>query len=288
MRGAALLLAACAVSATGCRDGVQAPRTTSVEKTRILAFWESYRQATERRVVRDFESAVARYTEALTLDPRHEDSLYYLGQCERERGRVAQARSAFERLLTVNPRSGRGHLALGALLASPDPGDPLDLSGAESHFRTAHDINAEETGPMVRLAEVLIVSDRAQEARTWLEAAVRTNARSVEAALLAAALAWSDGDRAAARRLADVAQAAAQAVAPVRGVLNEGDRRAARSRAAPPALENPMGRMLFGNALAGVRASMGSSGSRVDLAALWSAVSRARSDHARRAARSTS
>ena len=288
-RAATLALLAAAMAAPACRGRVDALRTDgTTDKARVLAFWQTYQTATERRVARDFEAAAGAYRQALALEPRHEDSLYYLGQCERERGRTAAARQAFERLVELDPRSGRGHLALGALLASPDSAEPVDLAGAEAHFRRAHEINGEETGPMVRLAEVLMVGGRAREARSWLEAAARTNPKSIEAALLAASLAWEAGDRAAARRLAEAAQAAARAEAPVRGVLSEGDRRPApaQARGAPPPLENPMGRMLFSQALAEARARISAAdGSPLDLVGLSRAIARERVEHARRAER---
>jgi tetratricopeptide (TPR) repeat protein len=283
----ALLVAAGASSA--CRSRADALRADATgEKAHVLQFWQEYQAATERRIAGDFEAATLRYRQALALEPRHEDSLYYLGQCERQRGRTAEARDAFERLVLLNPLSGRGHLALGALLASPDPAEPVDLARAEAHFRRAHEINGEETGPMVRLAEVLIVDGRMREARTWLEAAVRTNAKSVEAALLAASLAWEAGDRAGAKRLAEAAQAAARTETPVKGVLSEGDRKPARAaaRIAAPPLENPMGRLLFGEALASARLETSAGdGRRIDLEALARAVSRTRKECLRRAAR---
>ena len=69
-----------------------------------------------------------------------------------QRGEPGPARAAFERLVTLNPESARGHLALGALLASPDPEEPMDLEAAEGHLSRAHEINGEETGPSCALA----------------------------------------------------------------------------------------------------------------------------------------
>lgn len=101
---------------------------------------------------------------------------------------------------------------------------------------------------MLRLGEVLIVQDRPEEARTWLEAAARTNPKSVEAAFLLGYLLWEAGDRRGANVHLERAARAARTDAPTKGVLGEGDRKAAfaagPARAAPP-LREPMGRTLF-------------------------------------------
>lgn len=199
------------------------------------------------RTAGEYEKAAHAYEDALRIDPRHEDSLYYLGHCRRERHDTAAARRAFSRLVEVNPASTRGHLALAALLAAPEGTQPLDLEGAEAHLRRAHEINREETGAMLRLGEVLIVQGRVQEARTWLEAAARTNPKSVEAAFLAGYLLWEAGDRRGAAAWLERAVRASRADAPPKGVLGEGDRKVAsttHAQAAPP-LRDPMGRTLF-------------------------------------------
>ena len=282
----ALVLAGLPALRCGRGPGAEPPPAITAEQARVLEFWERFREATARRIGRDCVAAAGLYRQALELDPRHEDSLYYLGQCQRELGQPVGARRSFERLIEVNPHSGRGHLALGALLASPDPAEHLDLARAEEQFRLAHGINGEETGPMVRLAEVLIVDGRTEEARRWLEDAARTNPKSVEATFLAACLAWDAGDPARARAFAAKAQGAARAEAPVKGVLSEGDRKpggAAGHGAAPP-LENPMGRMLFGEALAAARDAARREGAPPDLVGPCRAVARVRAEHARRAA----
>lgn len=235
---------------SGCgRDPDPAPGAVPNEqRQRILLFWQRLGAATEARIAGDCTRARDLYLEALRLDSKHEDSLYYLGQCYRNLKQPAEARRAFERLVELNAASARGHLALGALLASPDPEEPLDLGTAEMHLRRAHEINGEETGPMVRLGEVLIVGEHTEEGRTWLEAAARTNPKSVEAAFLLGYLRWEAGDRRGANAHLQRAAMAARTDAPTRGVLGEGDRKAALAagptRAAPP-LREPMGRTLF-------------------------------------------
>jgi tetratricopeptide (TPR) repeat protein len=244
-----LTLALSALALWGChRASEPAPSAPpDAQRQKVRLFWERFGDATAARIAGDCTRAIDLYFEAIRLDPRHEDSFYYLGQCQRITRQPAEARRAFERLVEVNPASARGHLALGALLASAEPTEPLDLAQAESHLRRAHEINGEETGPMLRLGEVLLVQDRVADARTWLEAAARTNPRAVEASFLLAYLAWDAGDRGNAHAHFVRALKAAQADAPPKGVLGEGDRKVAvagQVRAAPP-LQEPMGRTLF-------------------------------------------
>src|SRR5262245_40728580 len=164
-----------------------------------------------------------------------------------ETGNRSAAGAAWETLVAVKPHSARGHLALGAMLASPDDPASRDLPRAERLFRRAHEINAEETGPMLRLGEVLILTGRLEEAGKWLRSAARTNPKSVEAAFLAGYVQWESGDRVAASDYYRKALGAARADRPVRGVLGEGDRKSPQPRhgAPPPPLKDPMGKALL-------------------------------------------
>ena len=268
-----------------CRGpaGEEAARTRDPQRQRVLDFWNRMNAATEARTRRDFAGARHLYEEALALEPRHEDGLYYLGQCRRELGQVDAARIAFERLLEVNPASARGHLALGALFASPDPSEPMDLAKAERHLRRAHEINGEETGPVVRLGEVALLAGRSAEARRWFESALRTNPKSVEAAFLAGYLGWEEGDATAG--LIGRVREALKVVAPVKGVLSEGDRRDATRVAAPP-LSSPLGRLLFGEPVERLHAAA-AAGQPISEALVlqeWHEVRRLRREYERRAA----
>lgn len=284
-RTLALVGIACAFATCG-RERKEADgsrRDPAHEK--VLAFWRSYNAATAARVADDCEKAAPLYEEALKLNPRHEDSLYYLGQCRRDLHQPAAARTALERLVEVNPASARGHSGLGSLLASHDPSEPLDLESAERHLRRAHDINKEETGPMVRLGEVLLVEGHPDEARRWFEDAIRTNPRSVDAALLAAYLERPRASPPA--RLEGVArrlQAAAAVARPAKGVPGEGDRRDAAGHAAPP-LEKPHGRLLFEEPARALRARVaeGHSLTGADVTEAWAGVDRALAELRRRA-----
>ncbi|HEU5181435.1 MAG TPA: FG-GAP-like repeat-containing protein [Candidatus Polarisedimenticolia bacterium] len=218
----------------------------TADSQKVLRFWSLYRDATGMRTKRDFASAASLYRQALELDPHHEDCLYYLGQSLLETGDFNAANAAWEKLVEVNPQSARGHLALGALLASPDPRAPRDLARAEEHLSRAHGINAEETGPMLRLGEVLIMQGRLEEANRWLLSATRTNPKCVDAPFLAGYLAWRSGDRTRAASYFRKAADAARTEAPPKGVLSEGDRKGTGRQPAPP-LADPMGKTLLGS-----------------------------------------
>lgn len=249
---------------TGCGSAPAGPGVIDERKTRVMEFWRLYHEASAARTRGDLAAAASSYQAALRIDPDHEDSLYHLGQCLQEAGQASGALAAFRHLVEVNDSSARGHLALGSLLASVEDDGPWDLEGAERHLRRAHEINGEETGPMLRLGEVRLVRGDAGEAERWLNAAAATNPKSVEAALLSGFLRWKAGDRRSADEWFAKALKASRADAPVKGVLNEGDRKAPAppapasapaspageaaatpARLAAPPLAAPMGRTLF-------------------------------------------
>jgi enediyne biosynthesis protein E4 len=243
--------------AFGQDSGPSGSAAPPLARQEIVKFWAVFDEAGRLRRSQNFSAAVEKYREALAIQGKHEDSLYYLGQCLRESGDFAGAERAWEQLVTLNPASARGHLALGGLLASPDEQTPMDLKLAEEHFRRAHAINGEETGPMLRLGEVLIAVGRLPEAQHWLESAAKTNPKSVEAACMAGYVRWNSGDFAGASEFYLKALRAAKVDVPVKGVLSEGDRKAAPSPAgaktAPPPLKEPMGSTLFGASCAGLK-----------------------------------
>jgi Flp pilus assembly protein TadD len=277
------LLLAATLAVSGCTRGEQPETRTEAldpERQRVLEFWELYNAASRVRTGGDCAEAARLYEKALALDPKHGDSLYYLGQCRRELDLPGPAREALERLVEINPASARGHLALGALLASPDPAEPMDLETAERHLRRAHEINGEETGPVVRLGEVALAAGRPEEARTWLEAALQTNAKSVEAALLAGYVAWEAAGGGDVGPFAGSVREAARVEAPVKGVLSEGDRQGTRGRAARP-LTHPLGRLLFGRPVDALRAraAAGEPLSDADVLEAWREVRRLRQEY---------
>ena len=124
------------------------------EKQRIKTFWALYTQANADRTSRNFEAAVTGFRECLTLDPRHEDSLYNLGTSLGELGEYQEAVETFQRLIEVNPASNRGYSELGNTLALVAPGAPLDFDAARAAFEQSMEINREQAGPFLQLGKL--------------------------------------------------------------------------------------------------------------------------------------
>ena len=197
----ALLLLFAAVTVLKLRDGGggaaanAAPADRAAQPTgNTGAFWELYRRGTEERIAGNARAAAQSYADALTLNPRHEDALYYLGNMELALGRYAQADTVWERLVAANPGSARAHSRLGDLHFCLQPGAPLDVVRAESEFRRAHELNGDETGPLLRLGEIALVREDPARARYYLNAVIGTDAESVAAHLFLGYLAWRAGD----------------------------------------------------------------------------------------------
>jgi tetratricopeptide (TPR) repeat protein len=213
----------------GTRTAQDGPAPGSVfseaRKAQIAAFWEAYRRASERRQAGDLEAAVPAYREALRLDARHEDTLYYLGNALFDLGRYEEALAAFRQLIAVNPLSARAHFQAGAVLSCPEPGAPFDLEAAEQEFRRTLEINREESEPLVRLGEVALARGDLDAAEAHLTGAVRLNAKAAGAYYLLGYIRWTRGDRAGAAALLHTALRQKAPEKPAHGVLGEGDRR---------------------------------------------------------------
>lgn len=214
--------------ALGC-GGDPSPQTkaagpTDEHKAQIRRFWDLYNRATDLRLQGQWEAAAGQYQEALALDPRHEDCLYYLGNAFFELGRFQAAIDAWKRLIEINPnQSSRAHAQLGMLYSCGAPGTPFDLALAERELHQALVINKEESGPVIKLGEVALLRGDRKQALEYLSAGRNLNFKSVQANYLIGYLKWVGGDAAGA--LKDLKQAAdfALAAKPPPEASGEGD-----------------------------------------------------------------
>ena len=174
--------------------GASPAAAAPTDRERVQQFWTIYREASAQRIAKDPQRAAATYARALELNPRHEDALYYVGSMRVELGEFAGAADAWRRLIAVNPASARTHSQLGALHACLDPGAPFQLDSAEWHLRRAHEINKEENGPLVRLAEVALMRGDRASAQRDLGAVLRNDTGNATAHFYMGYLALRDKD----------------------------------------------------------------------------------------------
>ncbi len=166
------------------------------EKARLVEFWNRQRAAMNAmKVDQDIPKAIALFRQALALDPKHEDSHYYLGHCLAMQGDWAEALKEMAELVRMNPQSHRGHQQWGTLRALSAKSD-ADLAAAEKSLDAAHHLNPEETGALLVLGEIALLRGEPVKADERLAAACRTNPRAVGGFFLRGYVAWQKGETA--------------------------------------------------------------------------------------------
>jgi hypothetical protein len=196
----------------------------AARRQRVAEFWRLQRAAMDTMKERgDFSGAAGLFRRALELDPDHEDSLYYLGNCLAETEDLDGAFAALERLVAINPQSHRGHKRLGTLRAATAT-SRADLDAAAASLERALALNPEATGALQALGEVdLLRGDTVSAARRF-DLVRQANPSATNATFLRAYIAWRDGDGELSRRLLTLARGDGEAWKPAEGVA-EGETR---------------------------------------------------------------
>jgi tetratricopeptide (TPR) repeat protein len=151
------------------RRDLREDHTDNLKLQSTRQFWETYRQANQKRAAGELEMAVPIYQEALRMKPNHEDSLYYLGNCLFELQRFPEAINTYQRLTAVNPLgSSRGYMQLGLLYADLDPGAPWDLKKASQYFQKTRQVDP-DSGAMLAVGEVALLQQEWKKAEEALQ-----------------------------------------------------------------------------------------------------------------------
>lgn len=192
------------------------------DRAGVDRFWTLMREASAFRAAGDPERALAAYEGALALNPRHGDALYYAGTMQLELGRYTDAAASWRRQLAEDPGSARASSQLGALFLCTNGDGPLVLDSADAYFNRAHEINKEETGPLLRLGESALVRGDLARAQRYVRTVLSTNAGSAPAHFYNGYFAFKAGDVATAEREFGQSRTLPVAAA-VAGATNEGD-----------------------------------------------------------------
>jgi tetratricopeptide (TPR) repeat protein len=193
------------------------------DREMIREFWEHLRAAGASRVAGEIDKAIYHYQEALKLDSLHEDALYYLSGMYMESGLWQAADSTLARLLGHHARSSRGHSRRGDLHFCYPEHAVYDLERAREAYGRAGSLNAEETGPLMRRAQVDLVARDYQAAFTQFTAVLASNQTSLESLLLGAYAARVLGNVAMARDFLSRSSVLIRGMLEADPVVGEGD-----------------------------------------------------------------
>jgi tetratricopeptide (TPR) repeat protein len=193
-------------------------------------FFDVLREAGELRIAGEHARAAESYRAALAAWPTHEDALYNLGNCLLAMSRREEALGVYRRLVLFHPMCSRGWMQIGLVLLDPAA---RDLALAEQAFTRSHEINAEESLPLVRLGRVAFLRGQLERADELLADAGVLNARSVESRYLRGHIAWLRGHDTQAREFLSQAHQLARGSGAGESVSNEGDTRTGDALVAP-------------------------------------------------------
>jgi Flp pilus assembly protein TadD len=145
-------------------------------RQKIKYFWAVFNSASALRTQGRFREAAEAYRKCLELNPRHEDSLYYLGTSLYEQGEYAESLAALRKLTEANPESGRGWAQLANTLSTLAPGAPQDFEAARQAYQRNIEVNKEQAGPFLRLGTLDLNQGKLSEALTRFRLAVASGA----------------------------------------------------------------------------------------------------------------
>jgi len=174
------------------------------------------------KVAKDFSAAITLFREAILLNPKHEDSHYYLAQALAGTGDFESALDELLKLQEINPQSHRAFQQWGNLRAqSAQTMEHLDQ--AEHALEQARRINPEETGALLILGEVSVLKNDWSLAKSRLADACVTNPNAIGGFYLRGYIASLEGDTGASVELLKATRAALGQEWQPKGSTAEGD-----------------------------------------------------------------
>ncbi len=205
-----------------------APREVELQKR----FYALREEALQARLAGRAQQAVDSYVAALALWPGHTDCLYYLGNSLHGLGQDAAALMVFERLVSFEPQSSQGWMQIGFLRLPGGEATCDDLAAARVAFERCHELNSEESRPVLMLGVVSMLAGELEAASQQLADAARLNPRSVQARWFGGRVAWLLGEKGRAQELLTEAHALAAHDGSGDSASSEGDTAAGRAMTA--------------------------------------------------------
>jgi len=168
--------------------------TEKVDSTDIKKFWHLYNYATDFRIDGLNKQAAKWYEKALKINPLHQDGLYYLGSVYFKMKQYDKARECWNKLKIINPGSSRAFSQLGNLYGCYTNAAWFDAAKASDFYEKANNLNKEETGPLLNLSKIALLSGNLKQSNTYLTEVLKTNDNSPSAFFLQGYFNWRKGN----------------------------------------------------------------------------------------------
>ena len=166
------------------------PATAELTPTMLTAFWDKQHAAMDAmKRDHDYGKAIVLFREALSINPSHEDSHYYLANCLAASGNISAALAELDKLAHINPQNHRAFQRKGELLAA-SANSRSQLESAREPLNAALRLNSEETGTLLLLAEVELTLGNFGAAQNHLTHVCQANPRAADAWFLRGYIAW--------------------------------------------------------------------------------------------------
>lgn len=120
----------------------------------------------------DYASAIHWLEKAVELDPKNHEAWYFLGRAYYTRGLLPEAKSAFQKVLQLNPNDAKAENSLGLIFESEArPAEAIEAYKQAIAWQQLNPRLSEQ--PYLNLGGVLLDEERNEEARSVLEEAVK-------------------------------------------------------------------------------------------------------------------
>jgi Flp pilus assembly protein TadD len=165
-----------------------------LDKAALVKFWDKQHAAMDAmKREGNLAKAVLLFREALSINPDHEDSHYYLANCLAASGDIPASLAELDALIRINPQNHRAFQRKGELLAA-SASSRTQLELARQPLNLALGMNSEETGALVLLGQVALALGDLASAEQHFAHACQANPKAANVWFLRGYIAWKQRD----------------------------------------------------------------------------------------------
>ncbi len=166
----------------------------TIKSDSIQQFWFYYNTASDFRLQGAADSAFRYYQEALNINPKHEDALYYIGNMFMNSDKNELALSSWNKLTEINPQSERAFIQLGNLYFSINKPAYFHPEKSKSYFEKAANLNKETLSPNLKLGEIALFQNHTNEAFDIFNKLSIMDQKNAEIYFIIGYLNWQSGN----------------------------------------------------------------------------------------------